>query len=40
MMGMMNLVRVLPEEKYNKIVAMIKEGKTEEPKSSHDQHKH
>jgi len=40
MMGMMTLVRVLPEAKYDNIMAMIKEGKTEKPKSSHDQHKH
>jgi hypothetical protein len=40
MMGMMTLVRVLPEDKYNEIMAMIKEGKTEKPKSSHDHHKH
>jgi manganese oxidase len=40
MMGMMNLVRVLPEDKYNEIMARIKEGKTEKPKSPHDQHKH
>lgn len=39
-MGMMTLVRVLPEDKYDKIMAMIKEGKTEKPKSSHDRHKH
>ncbi len=40
MMGMMTLVRVLPDEKYDKIMAMIKSGKTEAPKSSHEQHKH
>jgi ribosomal protein L37AE/L43A len=40
MMGMMTLVRVLPEDKYNDIMARIKEGKTEKPKSSHDHHKH
>jgi hypothetical protein len=40
MMGMMTLVRVLPEDKYNEMMAMIKEGKTEKPKSSHDHHKH
>jgi FtsP/CotA-like multicopper oxidase with cupredoxin domain len=40
MMGMMTLVRVLPEDKYNEIMAMIKEGKKEKPKSSHDHHKH
>lgn len=39
-MGMMTLVRVLPEDRYNKIVAMIKEGKTETPKTPPDQHKH
>ena len=39
MMGMMNLVRVLPEEKYDKIMAMIKEGKTEKPKTTQE-HKH
>ena len=40
MMGMMTLVRVLPEDKYNEIMARIKEGKTGKPKSSHDHHKH
>jgi ribosomal protein S27AE len=40
MMGMMTLVRVLPEDKYNEIMAMIKEGKKEKPKSPHDHHKH
>jgi FtsP/CotA-like multicopper oxidase with cupredoxin domain len=40
MMGMMTLVRVLPEDKYNEIMAMIKEGKAEKPKSSHDHHEH
>ena len=39
-MGMMTLVRVLPQDRYNKIVAMIKEGKTEKPKTPPDQHKH
>ncbi len=33
MMGMMTLVRVLPEDKYNQIVAMIEEGKKEKSKS-------
>jgi hypothetical protein len=33
-------VRVLPEDKYNEIMARIEEGKTEKPKSSHDHHKH
>jgi len=37
---MMNLVRVLPEDKYNEIMVRIKKGETEKPKSSHDQHKH
>ena len=40
LMGMMTLVRVLPDDKYNKIMAMIKEGRTEKPTSSPDQHKH
>ena len=39
MMGMMNLVRVLPEDRYNKIMAMIREGKTEKPKPAAE-HKH
>jgi hypothetical protein len=39
MMGMMTLVRVLPEDKYNEIMARITEGK-KEPKPSHDHHKH
>jgi hypothetical protein len=40
MMGMMTLVRVLPEDKYNEIMTMIKEGRKEKPKSPHDHHKH
>ncbi|MBS1806670.1 MAG: multicopper oxidase domain-containing protein, partial [Acidobacteria bacterium] len=39
MMGMMNLVRVLPEDKYSQIMAIIKEGKTEKPKAT-PEHKH
>ena len=38
LMGMMNLVRVMPEQKYNEIMARIKEGKTEKPAAP--QHKH
>jgi FtsP/CotA-like multicopper oxidase with cupredoxin domain len=40
MMGMMNLVRVLPEDKYGEIVALIKAGQADKPAASHDQHKH
>jgi len=40
MYRMMTLVRVLPEDKYNEIMARIEDGKTEKPKSSHDHHKH
>jgi manganese oxidase len=39
MMGMMTLVRVLPEDKYNDIMARIKAGKTERPQSAPG-HKH
>src|SRR5499433_1734144 len=39
MMGMMTLVRVLPEDKYNEIMARVKAGKTEKPQSAHE-HKH
>ena len=39
MMGMMTLVRLSPEDKYNEIMARIKEGKTKKPRSSHDRHK-
>src|SRR5215510_13738751 len=40
MMGMMTLVRVLPEDKYNDVMARVKAGKTERPPSTHDHHKH
>lgn len=36
MMGMMNLVRVLPEEKYNQIMALVKSGQTA-PAADHSQ---
>ncbi|MBO0724528.1 MAG: hypothetical protein J2P52_02925, partial [Blastocatellia bacterium] len=39
MMGMMTLVRVLPEDKYNEIMARIKAGKIEKPQPSRE-HKH
>ena len=39
MMGMMTLVRVLPEDKYNEIMARIKAGKTEKPRPA-PEHKH
>ncbi|HEU0180402.1 MAG TPA: multicopper oxidase domain-containing protein [Blastocatellia bacterium] len=39
MMGMMTLVRVLPEDKYNDIMARVKAGKTEKPQSA-PEHKH
>jgi uncharacterized protein (UPF0297 family) len=35
-----SLLRVLTQDKYNEIMVMIKEGKIEKPKSSHNQHKH
>ena len=37
--GMMSLVRVLPPDKYEKIMAAIKQGKTEQPQSR-PAHKH
>jgi plastocyanin len=36
--GMMNLVRVMPEEKYNQIMAMVKAGKTPAAPADHSQH--
>jgi FtsP/CotA-like multicopper oxidase with cupredoxin domain len=39
-MGMMTLVRVLPEDKYDKVMTMIKEGRTDRPKPSQHEHKH
>ncbi|MEP7274498.1 MAG: multicopper oxidase domain-containing protein, partial [Acidobacteriota bacterium] len=39
MMGMMTLVRVLPEGKYDEVMARVKEGKTEKPKAM-PEHKH
>jgi hypothetical protein len=39
MMGMMTLVRVLPEDKYNDVMARVNAGKTEKPPSAHE-HKH
>jgi manganese oxidase len=39
MMGMMSLLRVLPEDKYNEIMARIKAGKIEKPQPAHE-HKH
>jgi manganese oxidase len=39
LMGMMTLVRVLPEDKYNELMARIKKGEVEKPKSTHE-HKH
>jgi len=38
-MGMMTLVRVLPEDKYNDIMARIKAGETGRPQSA-PKHKH
>ncbi|HKX29871.1 MAG TPA: multicopper oxidase domain-containing protein [Blastocatellia bacterium] len=40
MMGMMTLVRVLPEEKYNELMARIKAGRTEKsrPAPAHEHH--
>ncbi len=40
MMGMMMLVRVLPEDKYNEVMARVKAGKTEKPALPAHQHKH
>jgi hypothetical protein len=39
MMGMMTLVRVLPEDKYDEIMARVKAGKTGKPPSA-PEHKH
>jgi len=30
-MGMMTLVRVLPEEMYEKVMALVREGRSESP---------
>lgn len=40
LMGMMTLVRVLPEDKYNDILARIKAGKVEKPSAPAHEHKH
>jgi len=37
MMGMMNLVRIMPEEKYNQIMAMVKSGQ-KAPAADHSHH--
>lgn len=37
MMGMMNLVRIMPEEKYNQIMAMVKSGQ-KAPAADHSNH--
>lgn len=39
LMGMMTLVRVLPEDKYNDIMARIKAGKVEKPAAPAHEHK-
>ncbi|MCI0486584.1 MAG: copper oxidase [Blastocatellia bacterium] len=39
MMGMMTLLRVLPPDMYDKVMAMVKEGRTEKPKAP-PAHKH
>jgi hypothetical protein len=39
MMGMMTLVRVLPEDKYDEIMALVKRGETVKPPST-PEHKH
>jgi Heavy metal binding domain len=39
MMGMMTLVRVLPEDKYDEIMALVKRGETWKPPSA-PEHKH
>lgn len=38
MQGMMSLIRVLPADKYDKIMADIKEGRIEPPTGQHDMH--
>ncbi|MEO6723981.1 MAG: hypothetical protein ABIU20_10610 [Blastocatellia bacterium] len=39
MMGIMTLVRVLPEERYNEVMARVKAGKIEKPQAAPG-HKH
>ncbi len=39
MMGMMTLVRVLPEDKYNQIMAMVQKGEKPKPTTDHQNHK-
>jgi len=36
MMGMMTLVRVLPEDKYNGTIVRTKAGKIEKPQPAHE----
>jgi FtsP/CotA-like multicopper oxidase with cupredoxin domain len=40
MMGMMTLVRVLPEDKYNQIMARVQKGEKPKPAAEHQNHKH
>ncbi len=39
MMGMMTLVRVLPEDKYNQVMAMVQKGEKPKPTTDHQHHK-
>ena len=38
--GMMSLIRVLPPDKYEEIMAAVKEGRVEQPRTQQEQHKH
>jgi hypothetical protein len=38
--GMMSLIRVLPPDKYEGIMAAVKEGRVEQPRTQQEQHKH
>ncbi len=40
LMGMMTLVRVLPPDKYEEVMAKVREGRTEKPPQSEPAHKH
>jgi hypothetical protein len=38
--GMMTLVRVLPSDKYEEVMAKVREGRREKPPQSQPAHKH
>jgi manganese oxidase len=40
LMGMMTLVRVLPPDKYEEVMAKVRQGRQEKPPQSQPAHKH